>query len=205
MSENTLIRVDKNGTEYHEGMVKCPKCGGLGKISCYDYIDGGICYNCDGSGKTHQKWKIYTPEHEAKLDKKRKLAQEKRSERLNAKYEKEQRDRVERAARWEAQKLGELAKLKYIGSVGDKIEIEVTLLRVFIFESVLYGTSYLHKMKDNEGNILIWKTSSRMGKMEDDCFTPVQEDETVTIKATVKLHQLYEQEKQTHVIRVKIK
>lgn len=32
-------------------MSACPKCGGTGSISAYAYVAGGICFQCNGSGK----------------------------------------------------------------------------------------------------------------------------------------------------------
>jgi hypothetical protein len=29
---------------------RCPRCGGTGKLDAFKHIDGGICYECDGSG-----------------------------------------------------------------------------------------------------------------------------------------------------------
>ena len=61
-------RTDRNGTRYFSNYV-CPRCGGRGVIEAYAYIDGGICFECGGAGRTHKPEiiKIYTPEHEAKL------------------------------------------------------------------------------------------------------------------------------------------
>lgn len=29
---------------------KCPKCNGLGRLSCYSNVLGGVCFSCDGKG-----------------------------------------------------------------------------------------------------------------------------------------------------------
>ena len=63
-----LVRTDKNGTQYWVD-DRCPKCGGTGFIQCY--YDGGICYQCGGSGYWKTSWKVYTPEYQAKLDERR--------------------------------------------------------------------------------------------------------------------------------------
>lgn len=31
----------------------CPKCGGSGHIAIYDHVSGGICFSCNGTGKSH--------------------------------------------------------------------------------------------------------------------------------------------------------
>lgn len=79
-----LIRTDRNGTKYWEVTEACPRCGGRG-----DYILGttnyGVCFQCGGNGWHQYTWKEYTPEHEAKLEAKRKVKAEKRFEE-QAKY-----------------------------------------------------------------------------------------------------------------------
>lgn len=65
-----LIRIDKNGTKYYESDV-CPKCNGTGHLACYDYIEGGVCFMCDGSGKHYHTWTVRTPEYEEKLAERR--------------------------------------------------------------------------------------------------------------------------------------
>ena len=62
-----LVRVDRNGTEYWEDNV-CPKCGGTGYIEYFQYVEGGRCFECQGTGHKHQAWKVYTPEYRAKLE-----------------------------------------------------------------------------------------------------------------------------------------
>jgi len=65
-----VIRVDKNGTKYWYD-TKCPKCGGQGYIYGYDYIDGGRCWKCGGTGMFETTWKEYTPEYAEKLTQRR--------------------------------------------------------------------------------------------------------------------------------------
>lgn len=41
-------------TPTKEGKAKskpCPRCGGTGRLSCYHYIDNGICFKCGGNGR----------------------------------------------------------------------------------------------------------------------------------------------------------
>lgn len=78
----TLIRTDKNGTKYFKD-DRCPKCGGLGYLSCYAYHDGGVCYQCQGSGFYLTHWTEMTPEYSAKLEAQRTA----RLERKKAEFE----------------------------------------------------------------------------------------------------------------------
>lgn len=65
-----LIKTDRNGTRYYEDHT-CPKCGGKGYIEYFAYVDGGVCYQCGGSGRYTQRWKEYTPEYAEKLEHRR--------------------------------------------------------------------------------------------------------------------------------------
>ena len=71
-----LIRIDKNGTKYFEGWVSCDRCGGAGGADQWSYT-GWTCYKCGGTGKVWDKYKVYTPEYEAKLEARRKAKAEK--------------------------------------------------------------------------------------------------------------------------------
>ena len=81
----TLIRIDRNGTKYYEGLVDCDRCGGEGiyYIGVHNgkplpsWVDNGVCFKCGGRGKVEGKWKEYTPEYEAKLATRRKAKAEK--------------------------------------------------------------------------------------------------------------------------------
>ena len=61
-----LIRTDRNGTKYYEGVVTCPRCGGAGGADCWK-ATGWTCYQCGGEGKVAESWVERTPEYEEKL------------------------------------------------------------------------------------------------------------------------------------------
>lgn len=90
--EPKLIKVDRNGSKYYEGIQKCPKCGGVGLIvhhmengqPSWNWTDGGVCWKCSGSGKVLAKWIERTPEYEAKLAAKRLAKQEAKMAELKA-------------------------------------------------------------------------------------------------------------------------
>ena len=81
-------RTDRNGTRYFYDYT-CPRCGGRGGADAWVYT-GWVCYECGGSGKTDrpQVMKVYTPEHEEKLKKQR-----------QARFEKKEKERIEKAIR----------------------------------------------------------------------------------------------------------
>lgn len=72
------IRTDRNGTKYYEDW-KCPRCGGAGEADKW-YRTGKTCYECGGTGLRRKPVTIkeYTPEHQAKLDERRKAREAKR-------------------------------------------------------------------------------------------------------------------------------
>ena len=51
MNNGTLVRVDRNGTQYFEGWVACDRCGGQGGAEAWRYT-GYTCYKCE-IGRAH--------------------------------------------------------------------------------------------------------------------------------------------------------
>lgn len=94
-------------------------------------------------------------------------------------------------------------------AVGTKIKVQITLAGKFTF-STPFGTSVLYKMQDENGEILVWKTSASGLCMEvqdeDGRVVPdyVQKGDTAEIKATVKAFSEYKGEKQVELTRVKV-
>ena len=78
-----LIRIDKNGTKYFENTT-CPKCCGRGYIDCYAHVEGGVCFQCGGSGYYLTHRKVLTPEYEAKLEARREAKRERKIAEFNA-------------------------------------------------------------------------------------------------------------------------
>ena len=64
-----------------------------------------------------------------------------------------------------------------------------------------YGTErvYIHRFRDADGNLLIWRSA---------CGFPIlgcNEGETFVVTGTVKEHSEYKDEKQTFILRAKVK
>ena len=97
MTNGTLIKVDRNGTKYYEGLVTCDRCGGLGifitrvenGVGVPAQPDNGVCYQCGGRGKVAGKWKEYTDEYAAKLAAQREARAEKKRAELERKQQEE--------------------------------------------------------------------------------------------------------------------
>lgn len=214
-----LIRVDRNGTKYWADDT-CRRCGGAGERSEW-YYTGLTCYECGGTGRTtpHIE-KEYTPEYAAKLKASRDLrearklgyssveqmleAQKAEADRREAeRIAQEEREAAERKA--EEERLAALkARSQFVGTVGEKLTATVVYEGSPYFERRSfsgYGTErcYIHRFRDEDGNLLIWKSA---------CGFPVlnaNEGETFTVIGTVKEHSEYKDEKQTIIVRAKVK
>lgn len=86
----------------------------------------------------------------------------------------------------------------YVGNVGDRISVSVTLKRVsswstkILWETV---TMFCYKFVDENDNVYVWKTQSGVFMK--------REGESLQLKATVKAHSEYKDEKQTVLTRCK--
>ena len=202
----TLIRIDRNGTKYFEGMVSCDRCGGAGGADQWKGT-GWTCFKCGGTGKIHDKWKEYTPEYASKLEARRnakaeKWEQEHAEEIAKAEAERRAKAEAERIVREreEAEEKARKAISQHIGTVGEKVDIDAVLEKNAWFDVPSFsgfGTSTMHiyTFRDSQGNALIWKTSKGLG---------IENGEAVHIKGTIKEHSEYEDEKQTVLTRCKV-
>lgn len=85
---------------------------------------------------------------------------------------------------------------RYVGTVGEKIQLEVTLIKV-ITCNTMYGDSFLHIFHDRDGNILKWFCSGALPSFpEEGAFT--------LIKATVKAHDYRNGAQETALTRASI-
>lgn len=85
---------------------------------------------------------------------------------------------------------------EYIGTVGERREFNCKLVGSFAYEShfSFYGeTNYIYKFVDENGDIVVWNTSSWLDT----------EKKEFRFKATIKEHSEYRGEKQTVVTRPK--
>jgi hypothetical protein len=89
---------------------------------------------------------------------------------------------------------------QYIGQVGKRIEIAVTVAAVFSYERPCFGaawhmqTVWIVSMRDDAGNVIVSKSPS---------FS-AEKGEAITIRATVKEHSEYKGVRQTIVQRVAV-
>lgn len=207
---STLIRVDRNGTEYHEGPVTCERCGGLGVISGYKHVFGGVCFECNGLGVVTKKWKVYTPEHEEKLRLKRLERNEKDAVKLKEKItvealieEAKREQKAKEEDKKEQERKERLETLAYVGEVGKKVELDVTYKSRYDYKNA-YGNVNIFKLEDENGNVLVWKTSSWLEIVVDGYCESIELGSKIRIKATIKEHSDYNGEKQTLILRVTV-
>lgn len=86
------------------------------------------------------------------------------------------------------------AASQYIGSVGERITIKVREAAVITSWDTMYGTTWLNKIVDEDGNIYIWKSSS-LADIKPGC----------NLKGTVKEHSEFQGTKQTVLTRCAVK
>lgn len=82
---------------------------------------------------------------------------------------------------------------RYIGKVGDRLEMDVTCKKASISQSI-YGISYFYVFEDSEGNVYTWGTSARS----------LDEGVQYHLKGTVKDHTTYRNVCQTVLTRCKV-
>lgn len=75
-------------------------------------------------------------------------------------------------------------------------------------EAYTYGweTVYIYKFADEDGNMLVWKTTSSLGYWdENDDWNVVAPGESIKLRGTVKQHSVYNGVKQTVLNRCIVK
>ena len=83
---------------------------------------------------------------------------------------------------------------RYVGNVGQKFTFKVNSFELLTSWDTYYGVTYLYKMIDEAGNVLIWKSSKRV---EDP-------DAVKMVTGTVKAHAEFNTVQQTELTRCKV-
>lgn len=91
---------------------------------------------------------------------------------------------------------------EYVGSIGERIELEVTLEKVRSWKVPSYGgwgtdTKVLYVFRDTSGNILVWTTTGY--------GIELNEGDKAILRGTVAEHKEYDGEKQTSLKRCSVK
>lgn len=302
-----LIRTDRNGTKYFHVVEPCGKCRGEGYIQYFHYNEGGICFDCNGSGVREYEEKEYTEEYLKKLEEQRKRRQEKADAKRRAEADElnkafcerngfnsegkayvalgnsfEIKDELKALGMrykpeigwyssemvkdistmeisvydvyntdncgvllwnspkkrffyngeeishedadacdcWEfnvaymvkeenAKRNAEESESGYVGNVGDKISVEVTLVREVACNYSLGWksvSSTLYIMKDKDGNVFTWKTQGVLSFMPKggEYYKYIDTDYPFTITGKIKDHNEYNGVKQTVLTRCSV-
>ena len=86
------------------------------------------------------------------------------------------------------------ASSKFVGVIGEKIELRLTVERIITLQSEFYGTNYITIARTPEGNVVTYKGLTDLGNV----------GETSTVKATVKDHAVYKDTHQTVIQRPRV-
>jgi hypothetical protein len=90
----------------------------------------------------------------------------------------------------------EVKESNFVGEVKSRLKgLELMLEKIIYLGSGAFGPSYLHLMKDGDGNVFSWITGNKIEKAE---------GETVKLDGTIKEHKLYNGTKQTVLTRAKM-
>lgn len=92
----------------------------------------------------------------------------------------------------------------HFGNVGDKVELNVKLVRAAFFDGFMGNTTAIYTMKDTEGHLFIWKTTSCLMRVENDEYHEIENGEHFILKGTIKEHSEYKGEKQTVLTRCRV-
>jgi hypothetical protein len=219
--DRVLLKQYKNGNKLWGTVTPCAKCNRTGKV-IWSFADH-VCFDCNGKGWYYYEEREYTPENLAKKEAKE-AAKRAQWEAEDAEREAK---RAEEEARREAERLAEIERNRgaFVGNVGDKVQMEVTLVRQFNYEVPCFNapwktdivTGYVFKTDD--GNTLVWKTTGSIAQKEevatyDECdvrgedgkfyrWVSPEDGERITIKGTIKAHEEYNNVNQTILNRVK--
>lgn len=83
----------------------------------------------------------------------------------------------------------------WLGSVGDRLILTLTLLRVIDLPDTKWGQQKFYLFSDASGNISSWTTSLK----------PLSIGQTYTLTATIKACEIYKNEKQTRLTNCRVK
>lgn len=99
---------------------------------------------------------------------------------------------------------------EFVGEIKSRIERVVTFIGNSSYEreAYTYGweTVYIYKFADEDGNMLVWKTTSSLGYWDEtDNWKIVRPGESIKLRGTVKQHSVYNGVKQTVLNRCIVK
>lgn len=184
------VEFEKNGKPWIKAAESCPRCGGSGRYPSWEYQ--GICLQCQGDGYILTQKRILSDKEKAR----RERAKARKDARIQAQVEAHAQERAKAEAEAEAKRLAEeeakkaaLSKLQWVGTVGEYIELTLTLKTCKSFENNFGGYNYFQVMETPEGNKVIYSGSKYL----------FSEQDIITRKFKVKSHEENDYGKSTRV------
>lgn len=110
-------------------------------------------------------------------------------------YSKRDYENMIRREAWKKEAEEQAAGSEYVGEAGEKIELEMKLIFEKAISETQFGTFWITKYVDRGGNTILKKGG---------IGPEMEKGEWYKVRATVKGHTTYKEEKQTLVIRLKI-
>lgn len=182
----------------------CGRCGGSGRYPSSMYR--GVCLKCGGAYTVNRVRELSLVEFAREV--KSKIAGRARAKKKRLEWERattgtgetfaerdarRQQERVEAEQRRLEERERKAAASRYVGVIGEKLELTVTVTHMAEFEGQ-YGLWTLVGMEDTAGNALVWWATGRPG---------VKRGDRRVMHATVKKHEPYRGACQTTVTRAK--
>ena len=180
-----------NGEHVVRG-VPCPRCGG--HPAYWNWTLDKVCYRCGGNLKSTEPARIMVRREK---DKDRRKANEDARHAAHLELVKA-RAVSDGHFKWITDWLHEKEKetFRWVGEITKRSDFDLTVDKKISGEGY-YGTWVLVLFRDENGNRLKWFTNP--GPAYD-----FEEGDRVTVKATVKDHEVYEERRETVLTRVKL-
>ncbi len=86
------------------------------------------------------------------------------------------------------------AASRWIGNIGDKVTLTLTVERIIVLRSHVYGDNYINVCRTQDGHVVTYKGRVNLGSVGAAC----------TVKATVAEHEWYDGVQQTAIQRPKV-
>lgn len=102
--------------------------------------------------------------------------------------------KAEERKAWEAKKAEQKKLSRHVGDVGQRFTFKVNSFEVMTSWQTDFGITYLYKMTDEAGNVLIWKSSKWIE----------EPDAVTTVTGTVKAHSEFNMIQQTEITRCRV-
>lgn len=146
-----------NGKPWERTSEPCPRCGGSGRYPSREWQ--GMCLKCQGAGYIITKHRILSDKEKAQRERAKARRDKRAQEKTKAHEEAHKAYLEKKKAQEEAkalEKAEKLAKLHWVGTVGQKIELTLTLQTCKVYENSYGRTCLFQVMSTPEGDKVIY-------------------------------------------------